>query len=49
MKYESSIANHSKAMATVNVFEDKQMDKQTGQSMYPPDLSMRGHKNVVST
>ena len=38
----------SKAMAHVKVFVDKQinkmMDKQTGQKLYAPDLSMRGHK-----
>jgi hypothetical protein len=40
MKYESPITCHSKDMANVKVFADKQ----TGQKLYAPDLSIRGHK-----
>ena len=32
-------------MANVKVFADKQTDKRTGQKLYSPDLSMRGHNN----
>ena len=36
-------------MANVKVFADRQTDKQTdrrtGQKLYAPDLSIRGHKN----
>ena len=39
VKYESSITNHSKSMANI-----KQMDRQTGQKLYVPDLSVIGHK-----
>ena len=35
----------SKDMANVKVFADKQTDKRTGQKLYSPDLSMRGHNN----
>ena len=45
MKYESPIPYHSKAMAKIKVFADKQMDRQ---KLYAPDLSMRGHKNLSS-
>ena len=48
MKYESSITYHSKAMANVKVFcgqTNRQTDKQTGQKLYVPDLTMWGHKN----
>ena len=45
MKFKSSITYHSKAMANVKVLADKQMDRRTGQKLYHPDLSMRGHKN----
>ena len=34
-------------MSNVKVFADKQMDTQTGQKLYAPDLWMRGHKNIV--
>ena len=44
VKY-SSITCHSKAMANVKVFVDKQTDRHTGQKLYAPDLSMQGHKN----
>ena len=45
MEYESCITYHSKAMANVKVFADKQKDKRTGQKLYAPDLLMHGHKN----
>jgi hypothetical protein len=39
-------------MANVKVFADRQTDKQTdrrtGQKLYAPDLSIRGHKNIKS-
>ena len=47
MIYESSITYHSKAIANVRVFTDKQngqMDKRISQKLYAPDLSMLGHK-----
>jgi hypothetical protein len=46
MKYESPITCHSKDMANVKVFADRR----TGQKLYAPDLSMRGHKilDIVS-
>ena len=47
VKYESSITYHSKAMAILKVFADKQTDQRTGQKLYAPDLSIRGHKNRV--
>jgi hypothetical protein len=28
---------------------DKQTDRRTGQKLYAPDLSIRGHKNLTST
>ena len=31
-------------MANVHVFADKQTDRRTGQKLYAPDQSMRGHK-----
>jgi hypothetical protein len=38
-------------MANVKVFADRQTDKQTdrrtGQKLYAPDLSIRGHKKTV--
>jgi hypothetical protein len=50
MKYESPITCHSKDMADVKVFADRQIDKQTdrrtGQKLYAPDLLIRGHKNT---
>ena len=54
MKYESLITYHSKDMANVKVFADRQTDKQTdrrtGQKLYAPDLSIRGHKkNLAET
>ena len=52
MKYESSITYHSKAMATVKVFADKQTDRQTdkrtGQKLYA-NLSMPGYINITGT
>ena len=53
MKYESSITYHSKTMANVKVFANKQTnkwtngqrDKRTGHKLYAADLSMLGHKN----
>jgi hypothetical protein len=45
MKYESPITYNSNDMA--NVFADRQTDRQTGQKLYAPDLSIRGHKNSV--
>jgi hypothetical protein len=48
MKYESPITYHSKDMANVKVFADRQTkDRQTGQKLYAPDLSIRGHKNII--
>jgi hypothetical protein len=48
MKYESPITCHSKDIANVKVFADRQTDRQTdrrtGQKLYAPDLSKRGHK-----
>ena len=55
MKYESSVTSHSKAMANVKVFADKQtktrtnrqMDKKTGQKLYYRYLLIWGGlKNV---
>jgi hypothetical protein len=46
MKYESPITKHSKDMANVKVFADRQTDRRTGQKLYAPDLSIRGHKNT---
>jgi hypothetical protein len=45
MKYESPITYHSKDMANVKVFADRQTNRQTGQKLYAPDLSIREHKN----
>ena len=42
MKYEVPNSYQSKDMADVKVFVDKQMDEQTGQLLYAPNLSMRG-------
>jgi hypothetical protein len=42
MKYESPITCHSKDMANVKVFADRQ----TGQKLYAPDLLIRGHKKI---
>jgi hypothetical protein len=50
MKYESPITYHSKDMANVKVFcrqTDKQTDRQTGQKLYAPDLSIRGYKKSI--
>ena len=55
MKYESPITYHSKDMANVKVFADRQTDRQTdkqtdrrtGQKLYAPDLSIRGHKKLL--
>jgi hypothetical protein len=44
MKYESPITCHSKDMANIEVFADRQTDRRTGQKLYAPDLSIRGHK-----
>jgi hypothetical protein len=41
MKYESPITCHSKDMANVKVFADRQTDRRTGQKLYAPDLSIR--------
>ena len=50
VKYESCMTYNSKVIAHVKLFcgqTDKQTngptDKQTGQTLYDPDLSMRGH------
>jgi hypothetical protein len=40
MKYESPITCHSKDMANVEVFADRQ----TGQKLYAPHLLIQGHK-----
>ena len=42
--YDSSITYHSKAMANIKGFANKQMDRWAGQIQYAPNLSMRGHK-----
>jgi hypothetical protein len=42
MKYESPVTYHSKDMANVKIFADRQ----TGQKLYAPNLSIRGHKNI---
>jgi hypothetical protein len=34
-------------MANVKVFADRQTNRRTGQKLYAPDLSIRGHKNGV--
>jgi hypothetical protein len=47
MKYESPITCHSRDMANVKVFADRQTNRQTGQKLYAPDLSIRGHKNFI--
>jgi hypothetical protein len=41
VKYESP----SKDMANVKVFADRQTNRRTGQKLYSPDLSIRGHEN----
>jgi hypothetical protein len=41
--YEIPITYHSKDMANVKSF--LRTDRQTGQKLYAPDLSIRGHKN----
>jgi hypothetical protein len=46
MKYESPIICHSKYMANVKVFADRQTDGRTGHKLYGPDLSTRGHKMI---
>jgi hypothetical protein len=33
-------------MANVKVFADRQTNRRTGQKLYAPDLSIRGHKNI---
>jgi hypothetical protein len=47
MKYESPITYHSKDIANVKVFADRQTERQTnrrtGQKLYASDLSIRGH------
>jgi hypothetical protein len=48
MKYESPITCHSKDMANVKVFADRQTTRQTGQKLYAPNLSIRGHKNFMT-
>jgi hypothetical protein len=51
MKYESPITCYSKDMANVKVFADRQTggqtDRRTGQKLYAPDLSIRGHKKLI--
>ena len=49
VKYEISITYHSKAIANVKAFTDKQTDKRTGQKLYAPDLSTRGYKKIFLT
>jgi hypothetical protein len=44
MKYESPITYHSKDMANVKVFADRQINRRRGQKLYAPDLSILGHK-----
>jgi hypothetical protein len=44
MKYESSITYHSKDMANVKVFADRQTDRWTGHKLYATDLSIQGYK-----
>jgi hypothetical protein len=43
VKYTSPITYHSKDMANVKIFADKQTDRP---KLYAPDLSIRGHKNT---
>jgi hypothetical protein len=43
MKYESPITCHSKDMANVKVYADRR----TGQKLYAPDLSIRGHIKIL--
>jgi hypothetical protein len=45
MKCESRITYHSKDMANVKVFADRQTNIQQGQKQYASDLSIQGHKN----
>jgi hypothetical protein len=48
MKYESLITDHSKDMANVKVFADRQTDRQMDRpKTICPDLSIQGHKNIV--
>jgi hypothetical protein len=47
MEYESSITYHSKDMANVKVFADRQTNRWIGQKLYAPDLSIRGHKKTI--
>jgi hypothetical protein len=49
MKRESPITYHSKDKAIVKVFADRQTNRRTGQKLYAPDLSIRGHKNIAAT
>ena len=47
VKYEGPNSYHSKHMANVKVFADKQMDVRThgqAKNYMSPELSMRGHK-----
>jgi hypothetical protein len=44
IKYKSPITYHSKNMANVKVFADRQTNRRTGQKLFAPDLSMRGQK-----
>jgi hypothetical protein len=48
MKYECPITYHSKDMANVKVFADRQTNRRTGQKLYAPDLSIWGHKNYLA-
>jgi hypothetical protein len=47
MKYESPITYHSRDMANFKVFADRQTGRRTGPKLYAPNLSIRGHKNVI--
>ena len=47
VKYESSITYHSKAMANIKVFADKEMDRRTNtqaKNYMPMTYRCRGHK-----
>jgi hypothetical protein len=42
------ITSHSRDMANDKVFADRQTDGRTGQKLYARDLSIQGHKRVLS-
>jgi hypothetical protein len=48
MKHKSPITYHSKHMANIKVFEDRQTNRHTFQKLYAPDLLIQGHKNSES-